>query len=334
MHQQIQYTKSADGVQLAYATIGKGSPIVRTGNWLTHLDYDLKSPVWRHVFLGLAQRHRLIRFDARGTGLSQRDVAEISFDRWVDDIEAIVKAASLDRFVLLGISQGAATAIAYAVRHPERVSHLILYGGYARGSLYRGDPEKARENAALIRSIIREGWGSEDESYRNFFTSQFIPDGTPEQFRWFNELERVSATPESAERYIAEVSKTNIADLLPQVSTPTLVLHCKGDRRVPFAMGQELAAEIPGAKFVPLEGKNHLFLANEPAHRAFFDAVTDFLGEPPLSGPLPGTGSVRDRLDRLVRDIEQSWIIKVVIIIAAITGVVIFFLEMWKLLQH
>jgi hypothetical protein len=143
-----------------------------------------------------------------------------------------------------------------------------------------------------------------------------FPTAPLKQFHWFNELERVSATPELAERYIAEVSKTNIVELLPKVNTPTLVLHCKADRRVPFAMSQELAAEIPGAKFVPLEGKNHLFLAGEPVHRAFFDAVTEFLGDPPLPDPLPGTSSVRDRLDRLVKDIEQSWIVKVVIIVA------------------
>jgi pimeloyl-ACP methyl ester carboxylesterase len=334
MDQEIRFCTAPDGVQLAYSIVGKGTPIVRTGNWLTHLDYDLKSPVFRHFVLGLAERHQLLRYDSRGTGLSQRGVDEISFERWVGDIETVVDAAGLNRFILLGLSQGVSTAIAYAVRHPERVSHLILYGGYARGSLQRGDAQKAQENLALSAAMIREGWGKESESYRMFFTSQFIPGGSAEQYRWFNELELVSATPEMAERFVKELAKTNVVQLLPQVKVPTLVLHCRGDARVPFSESQMIAAAIPGAKFVPLEGKNHIFLANEPAHRAFLNAVASFLGEPPFKGPLPGSASVNERLDDSLKRIEQSWITKIVVLIAAITGVVLFGVEVWRMLQH
>jgi pimeloyl-ACP methyl ester carboxylesterase len=329
--QQIQYCTTADGVRLAYSIMGNGTPIVRAAHWLTHLEYDLKSPVWRHFVLGLAQHHTLIRYDARGEGLSQREVAEISFDRWLTDLEAVVDAAELDRFILLGVSQGASVSVAYAVRHPERVSRLILHGGFARGFLHAGDPEKQAQTLELTRAIVREGWGREEDTYRQWFTSQFIPEATIEQARWFNELERVSATPEVAERHLVASAKIDVADLLPQVRTATLVTHARGDLRILFWRGQELAAGIPGAKFVPLEGRNHLFLANEPAHRAFFEAVAAFLGDPPPRGPLPGSRSAMQRLEDAIRSLEQNWLMKIVAILAAVTGLAIFFVEIWRM---
>jgi pimeloyl-ACP methyl ester carboxylesterase len=335
MQQEIKYCTTPDGVRLAYATMGTGSPIVRTSHWFTHLDYDLKSSVLRHMVLGLAHNRRLLRYDGRGNGLSQRDVTDISFQRWVSDLEVVIDAAGFDRFVLVGISQGASIAIAYAARHPERVSHLIIYCGFARGLLHRGgDPEKQKQSLELARALVREGWGSEAESHRQFFTSQFIPDGTAEQQHSLNELERVSAAPEMAERSIIELANVNVVDLLPKVKAPTLVLHVRGDLRVPFALGQEIAAGIPGAKFVPLEGRNHLFLPNEPAHREFHDALAAFLGDKPTRGPLPGTAGFRQRFESAIGQVERNWFIKLVIIFAALTGVAIFFLEIWRLLQH
>lgn len=334
MDQQIQYCTTPDGVRLAYSVTGKGSPIVRPSHWLTHLEYDLKSPVWRHLVLGLSQRHSLVRFDARGEGMSQRDVADISFERWVSDLETVVDKLALVKFALFGVSQSASVAIAYAIRHPERVSHLILYGGFARGFLSQGNADKQRHLLELNRTMVREGWGSDHDTYRQWFTSQFIPGGTTEQARWFNELERVSATPEIAERHLVTSAEINVVDLLPKISVPTLVLHCRGDLRVPFSFGEELAAGIPGAKFVPLEGKNHLFLADEPAHRGFLDAVAAFLGDPPIKGPLPGTKNRKERWENAVTNIEKSWIVKIIIIVAAITGVVIFGLEVWRLMRH
>jgi len=329
--QQIQYCTSPDGVRLAYSVMGKGTPIVRAAHWLTHLEYDLKSPVWRHFVLGLAHRHTLIRYDARGEGLSQRYVGEISFDKWLTDLETVADAAKLDRFILLGVSQGASVSVAYAVRHPERVTKLILHGGFARGFLLAGDAEKQAQTLDLTRAIVREGWGREEDAYRQWFTSQFIPEATTEQARWFNELERVSATPEVAERHLVASAKIDVADLLPKVRTPTLVTHARGDLRIQFWRGQELASGIPGAKFVPLEGKNHLFLANEPAHRAFFEAVAAFLGDPPIRGALPGTASTMQRFEESIHNLEQNWLMKVVAILAAITGLAIFFVEIWNM---
>jgi len=266
--------------------------------------------------------------------MSQRGVADITFERWVNDLETVVDKLALEKFTLFGVSQSASVAIAYAVRHPERVSHLIVYGGFARGFLQQGDPEKQKQLFELTRAMVREGWGSDHDTYRQWFTSQFIPGGTAEQARWFNELERMCATPEMAERHMVASAGIDVADLLPKIRVPTLVLHCRGDLRVPFSFGEEIAAGIPGAKFVPLEGKNHLFLADEPAHRGFFDAVAAFLGDPPIRGSLPGTRSRKERFESAVTNIEKNWIIKIVIIVAAITGVVIFGLEVWRMMRH
>ena len=230
--------------------------------------WELDSPVWRHLILGMASRHKFIRYDGRGTGLSQRDAVDISMDRWVSDLECVVDSLSLERFILLGVSQGGAISIEYAARHPDRVSHLIIHGAYARGFRHRENPDKQRQFVELNRALVREGWGSEHDAYRQWFTSQFIPEGTAEQSRWFNDLERVSATPEMMERFVIELSEINVTDFLPKVKAPTLVTHCKGDVRVPFALGQEIAAGIPGAKFVPLDSRNHVFLA-EPRYARF-----------------------------------------------------------------
>lgn len=331
MAQHIQYCTSKDGTRLAYSVMGKGTPILRAAHWMTHLEFDLKSPVWRHLLLGLSKRHTLIRYDARGNGLSQREVAEISFDRWLEDMEAVADAAGFQRFALLGVSQGAPLSIAYAVKHSERVSHLILHGGFARGLLHLGERESQTQRLELDRAIVRAGWGSNEETYRQWFTSQFLPDATVEQIHWFNELERASTAPEVAERHLLASANINVAPLLSQVRTPTLVLHSRGDLRIAFSRGQELATGIPGAKFVPLEGKNHLFLAGEPAHRAFFDALCDFMGDPRMRGTLPGTARPKEKLVRAIHTLEQNWIIKIIAILAAITGLLIFFVEILRL---
>jgi len=319
--QQIQYCTTPDKVRIAYAMTGKGSPIVRASPWLSHLEYDLQSPVFRNLVAGMAERHTYLRYDARGTGLSDREVAEISFDAFVRDLECVVDAAKLERFALFGISQGAPISIAYAVRHPERVSHLILYGGFARGPLQGDDRKKGRELFEIGRTMIRAGWGSQEAAYRQWFTSLFIPDGTAEQASWFNELEAISASPEMAERSLVATADINVSALLPQVQAPTLVLHCRGDLRAPFAMGQELAGGIPGARFVPLESTNHLFLAHEPAYRTFFETLAPFLGDPPIRGRIPGLPR-KERLQTAVHKVEGSWPYRLIIIVAAIAGLV------------
>jgi len=332
LDQQIQYCTTPDGVRLAYAVTGNGTPFVRVSPWMSHLEHELQSPVRRNFIIALSLRHKLVRYDARGNGLSQRDVAEISFERWVSDLEAVVDAAGIERLALYGASQGAGIAIQYAVRHPGRVTHLIINGGFARGNLFRGDPEKEAKLLELSRALVREGWGSSQETYRQWFTSQFIPGATAEEFHWFNELQRVGATPEMAERYLIEAAKINVAEILPKVTTPTLVVHSKGDVRVPFALGQEIAVNIPGAKLVLLDSINHMLLPSDPASRVFFQALTSFLGDPPLKGALPGTQTFRQRLDNAIKSVEQNWLVKVIIILAAITGCFIFGLEVWRLL--
>ena len=310
MHQEIQYCTTPDGVRLAYSVIGKGTPIVRTPHWFAHLEYDLQGPVNRHQILGLAHRHTLLRYDGRGIGLSQRNATDLSFNRLVDDLETVVDGVGLQSFALLGLSQGVAVAIAYATRRPERLTHLILYGGFARGLLHRDNLEKAKQTLELSRALVREGWGSDQDSYREFFTSQFFPDGTIDHHQWLNKVQRLTATPDVAERVMCMSANINVVDLLPKVSVPTLVMHARGDIRVPFSQGQEIAAGIPGAKFVPLEGRNHIILADEPANRQFFDAVASFLGDRRIRGTLPGTATFKERVQRIVVAIERNWLTK------------------------
>ena len=330
MQQHIQYCTAPDGVRLAYTIIGSGQKLVRTPHWFSHLEHDLESPVTRHTIRALALRHTVLRYDARGIGMSQRDGIDVSFDKFVQDLETVVDSAKFDRFILFGLSQGCAQAIAYAARHPERVSHLILYGGFARGTLRRDDTEKAQQAIDLARGLVRAGWGTHEESHRQFFTSQFIPDGTTDDYHSLNEMQRVATSPEIAEKFLVTNANVDVSDLLAQITTPTLVLHAAGDTRVPCVQGQEMAARIAGAKFVSLESRNHLILADEPAHRMMADAIADFLGEKRIRGPLPGTKTLGQRLEGAMGRLERNWFIKFVLIFAAITGCLIFFAEIWK----
>ncbi|HYR71566.1 MAG TPA: alpha/beta fold hydrolase, partial [Candidatus Acidoferrum sp.] len=242
-----------------------------------HLEFDLESPIWRHLYRELAKDHTLVRYDPRGTGLSDRTVDEISIDAFVGDLEAVADAAQVARFALLGISQGCAVAIAYAVRHPERVSHLILYGGYAVGWNKRVRSAAEKEEEAAMLTLMRLGWGKENAAFRQLFTSQFIPGGTKEHADWFNELQRITVSGEMATRIFTAVGETDVAALLPRVSAPTLVLHTREDARVPFEAGRRMAAGIPGARFVALQGRNHLFLETEPAFAQFLEHTRTFL---------------------------------------------------------
>jgi pimeloyl-ACP methyl ester carboxylesterase len=273
--QEINYCRTPDGVRLAYATAGSGPPLVKTANWLNHLEYDWKSPVWQHVVRGLAHKYTLIRYDARGNGMSDWDVETLSLDAWVSDLETVVAAAGVDRFPLLGVSQGCAVSIAYAVRHPERVSHLILYGGFALGAAKRSPAQ--RELRAALTTLMRHGWGSDNPAFRLMFTAQFIPGATQEQTAYFNELQRQTTSPECAARYLEATGDLDVTELLGKVTTPTLVMHARGDARVPFELGRTMAAGIPGARFIPLQGQNHLFLEHEAASERFFEEIELFL---------------------------------------------------------
>lgn len=282
MQQEIRFCMTEDGVRIAYATTGQGTPIVRPGHWLTHLEHDLESPIWGHLIEGLSEQHLVVRYDPRGTGLSDRDVERVTPELWLKDTEAVVNDLRLEKFALLGVSQGGPTSIRYTLAHPDKVTHLVLYGSYARGRLYRDGADKVSlEMAEAMCTLIRQGWGSDNESYRELFSSGFVPSGNREIIRFLNDLEKISATPEMAARYWRANSDIDVRSLLPQVKVPTLVLHCRGDRAAPYVCGRELAAGITGAKFVPMEGDNHLFLESDPGRATFFAEVQRFLGDKP-----------------------------------------------------
>ena len=276
--QTIRYVRTADGVRLAWAEAGTGPVIVKAANWLTHLEYEWESPVWRHWMQFFSSNFRYIRHDERGCGMTEMNVGDLSLERWVEDLEDVINAAGVSEPVtLLGISQGGAICAAYAAKNPERVSKLILYGGYARGPLQRGDPAMGRFYSALI-DIVRFGWDDDNPAFRQVFTSRFIPDGTEEQIGWFNDLCRRTTTPEIAEKLFASRSMIDVTRVLSQVKVPTLVLHSREDAVVPIEEGRILAAGISGAKFVELDSKNHVLLENEPAWDRFCEEVLEFMG--------------------------------------------------------
>jgi pimeloyl-ACP methyl ester carboxylesterase/DNA-binding winged helix-turn-helix (wHTH) protein/DNA-binding CsgD family transcriptional regulator len=302
MDQEIRFCKTADGVRIAYASIGQGPVVVKAPNWLTHLEYEWETPVWRHWWEELARDHRVVRFDQRGSGLSDWDVENTSFEDWVSDLEAVVEAAGVDDFALLGISQGGPAAVEYAVRHPDKVSKLVLYGAFVRGKLARGQVS-LEEHEALV-TLTREGWGRDNAVYRRMFTMQFMPEASPQQMTWFDELERASTSPENAARVQKVSARIDISDRAPLVSVPTLVLHARGDLRTPFREGRELASLIPGARLVGLDSVNHLTLAEEPAWQVLVAEVRRFLdGDAPVTPPQPAT--VRPHpLDLTPREVE------------------------------
>jgi pimeloyl-ACP methyl ester carboxylesterase/DNA-binding SARP family transcriptional activator len=278
LEQEIRFCTTSDRVRIAYATVGEGPPLIKTANWLNHLEYDWDSPIWCHVFRGLARDHRFIRYDARSNGLSDWDVEEISFDAFVRDLESVVNAAGVERFPLLGISQGCAISIEYAIRNPGRVTRLVLHGGYATGWRVGADlAEIARREA--MQTLILHGWGQDNPAFRQVFTSAFIPDGTPEQFRWMNELMRISTSPPNAIRLQQALSNVDIRDRLSKVNVPTLVLHSRNDGRIPYRKGLELAHGIPNARLITLESNNHLLLEHEAEFPRFMEAILAFLNE-------------------------------------------------------
>jgi pimeloyl-ACP methyl ester carboxylesterase len=250
---------------------------VKASNWLTHLDFEWGSPIWRHWWSALSQHHRVIRYDERGNGMSQRDVPDVNFDTWVRDLETVVDAAGLDRFPLLGISRGGPIAIAYAVKHPERVTQLVLYGAFATGIAHTGTPEELEARRSLA-SLLRLGWGLNNPAFCRTFTCRFIPEATPDHERWFDELQRVSTSPENAARLMDRDDHIDVRPLLSQVKAPTLVIHCDRDAAVLPERGRLLAASIPGARYVSLPSANHLMLEEEPAWAQFLEELGLFLG--------------------------------------------------------
>jgi pimeloyl-ACP methyl ester carboxylesterase/DNA-binding winged helix-turn-helix (wHTH) protein len=275
--QHIAFCRASDGVRLAYAVVGEGPPLVRAANWMTHLGYDIESPVWKHWVRDLSRTHQFIRYDERGCGLSDWDARDFTFDDWVADLESVVEALGLDRFPLLGVSQGGAVAVAYAARHPERVSKLVLCGAYARGRAVRAVGEDEKRAAALDLDLARVGWGRDDPAFRQVFAAQFLPDGTRADWAAFDQLQRRTTSGENAVRFLEEFGRIDVRDAAREVSCPTLIMHSRDDHRVPMLFGEELAALIPDSRLVALSSNNHLLTATEPAWQVFCSELDTFL---------------------------------------------------------
>jgi pimeloyl-ACP methyl ester carboxylesterase/DNA-binding CsgD family transcriptional regulator len=286
----VRFCTAPDGVRLAYAIHGSGPPLVKVATWLSHLELDWESPVWRHWLSRLGERHTFVRYDERGCGLSDSNIGDPSLEEWVSDLETVVEATGLRRFALLGVSQGAAVAVAYAARHPDRVSDLILYGGYARGRRCRG--QDAEEDA--IVAAIRAGWAAPNPAFRRVFSMLFLPHGTPEQMAWYEDLLWQSTTAETATRLFRARGLLNVGALATQVRTRTLIMHARDDRVVPVEESRLLAALIPHSSFVLLDTANHIMLEHEPAWDVFLAQIEAFLSaDPPRSPPTAGRNHVR-----------------------------------------
>lgn len=278
--QRLRFCTADDGTRIAYATSGTGPPLVKAANWMTHIDLDVDNAVWGHWIRGLSNGHTLVRYDERGCGLSDWDIKAFSFDDWVDDLLLVVDDAGLDRFPLLGISQGAAVAVAFAARYPERVSHLVLVSGYGRGRMVRARTDAERREVYLDLDLARVGWQRDDPSFRQVFTSQFLPDGSQEQWESFNELQRRTTSPENAVEFLTTFGLIDVTELAPMVRCPTLFVHSRGDRRQPLIDAKALAALIDGSEMVALPSRNHLPLADEPAWPQALAAIESFLAVP------------------------------------------------------
>ena len=274
--QDIRFCHSADGTRIAYALAGSGPPLVKASNWLNHLEFDWESPVWKHFFKELAGSHRLVRYDARGNGLSSWEVSDFSLDRQVEDLEAVVDTLGLERFPLLGLSQGCAKAIAYTARHPERVTKLILLGGYARGWRHRDAPDAVTVGEARC-ALIRSGWGSDNKAIRQMFTTIYMPDAPAESQTWFTDLQKKTTSPDNAAEILLAHGDVDVCGLLPQIRTPTLVMSARNDIGVPYTEGQELAAGIKDARFASLDSANHILPVTDPAWPRCMRLMHDFL---------------------------------------------------------
>lgn len=280
--QQVSFCISGDGAQLAWAKVGQGPAVLKAPNWLNHLDYEWRSPIWGPVWAQMARHCTLVRFDQRGNGLSDWDPPDVSEDTMIADMNRVAEAAGIDRFYLFALSQGCAFSIRYAVEHPDKVAGLVLVSGYVRGAMARNAPDQAALHAAS-NTLIRQGWGSPNPAFRSLFTESMMPDASTEQKSGFDELQRVATSPEMAARINEMNGDVDVSALAPQVRAPTLVLHCEGDKRVPIAEGRRMAALIPGATFVTLPGNNHALVDGSPALAQTMGALAGFLRDHPIT---------------------------------------------------
>jgi pimeloyl-ACP methyl ester carboxylesterase/DNA-binding CsgD family transcriptional regulator len=307
--EQLRFCTSRDGTRIAYAIFGAGPPLVWSQYWIHHLKLDWDSPVWAPWLSMLTRRHTVIRYDFRGCGLSDRENVAFSIEKAAEDLEAVINAVELERFALFGMAGGAAAGITYAVHHPERISHLILYAPYTRNRL-AGRPTAGQVEEAQARLKVMElGWPNESPAYGQFFTSLHIPDATPDQFRSYDELLRLTTSPGNAVGLLSAFFQTDLREVVSKVRCPTLVLHARGNAIIPFDEGRKVATLIPGARFVPLESRNHILLETEPAWQQMIDALNDFLpATPPAQWLHELTAREREVLEFVAQGIDNNGI--------------------------
>ncbi len=306
--QEIRFAAAADGAKIAFATSGKGYPLLRAAHWMTHVEWDWQMPPWAPWLEALSSRFHLVRYDSRGCGLSDRDVPAMDLEQLVLDLEAVADTAGLERFALLGMSQGGAAAITYAARHPERVTHLVLLDAYSRGVLVR-DNTRATVIQAM-GELMLAGWGQGNPAFRQMFTTQFFPRAAPALADAFNDLQRLSCTPEHASRLLHALARVDASTSLPLVRCPALILHCRGDTRVEFEEGRFIARAIPSARFEPLESDNHCPLEGEPAFSRALEIMDEFLPrQEGSSSSFPGlTVKQREFIELLARGLDNAQI--------------------------
>jgi pimeloyl-ACP methyl ester carboxylesterase/DNA-binding CsgD family transcriptional regulator len=290
--QQVRFCEAPDGVRIAYAVSGTGPPLLVSTCWLSHLQHDWESPVWRHFLDEVGRFVTIVRYDERGYGLSDWDVTDHGLEARIGDLTAVADHAGLDRFALMGMAQGGPPAISYAIRHPERVTRLLFYGSYAGAAA--GSIE-SQEQLEAFAQLIKVGWGRPQHTFRRVFTTMMIPGATEEQMLWLDELQRVAASATTASDALRQRSKANCIDLLPRLDVPTLVLHSVGDQMNDFEHARLLAKGIPGARLVPLDSDNHILLGDEPAWQVFLDEVRTFLAHDGAPAPATDVLSARER---------------------------------------
>ncbi len=276
--QRIGFCEARDGTKIAHASVGSGPPLLKAANWLNHVEFDWASPIWGRSFADAARWRTFIRYDERGCGLSDWDVDDLSFDAFVEDLEVVADSLGLERFPLIGISQGAPVSVEYAARHPERVSALILVSGYTAGWRIAVDTEERARREAVL-NLTELGWGTDNPAYRHIFSQTFMPDAPPEDLAWFDDFQRHTTSARNAARFQNAFGDIDVRHRLGDVKVPTIVLHSRGDQRIPLTEGRKLAAGIPGARFVPLDSRNHILVDGEPARRLAVTSVARFLRE-------------------------------------------------------
>jgi pimeloyl-ACP methyl ester carboxylesterase/DNA-binding CsgD family transcriptional regulator len=285
MRQDIRFCTTADGAKLAYAKSGNGPPLVMCSTWLTHLEHQWRSLAWKPWLEAFCGRYSVLRYDSRGCGLSDRELGEATFETWVSDLESVIDAAGFGRFSLLGTCWGGPVAIEYARRHPGRVTHLVLYGTYARGRFKRTDFPVEPDKARVLLDLTRLGWGREGHEFAQVWATQFQPGGTLEHMRSWCEQQSEATSAENAVRLMPISWNLDVTEAAREVRTATLVLHADRDRVVPIEEGRRVAGLIAGSRFVQLDSENHMPLAGEPAWRQLVDEVRRFIGAGPDRHP-------------------------------------------------